>query len=200
MAAIIGLTGGIASGKSTVSALLAERGYVIVDADVAARAAVEPGTPALQKIVEEFGQEVLLGDGSLDRGKLGEIIFHQEDKRKVLNGIVHPAVRTFMLEAKDTAIESGHQTVIMDIPLLFESDLLWMVEKVIVVFIDEETQLQRLMNRNALDERAAKARIASQMALIEKAKRADWVIDNNGSIEETERQLSQLIDNWKLVP
>ena len=200
MAAIIGLTGGIASGKSTVSRLLKELGYVIVDADVAARAVVEPGRPALSQIVEAFGESVLLPDGSLDRRHLGDLIFNNEDKRKKLNSIVHPAVRQFMMAERDAAIEAGKQTIIMDIPLLYESGLTWMADKVIVVYTDETTQLDRLMARNNLSEPAAKARIASQLPLAEKAEKADAVINNNGTIEQTEEQLLRIIREWQLTP
>ncbi|MGC8228758.1 dephospho-CoA kinase [Pseudobacillus badius] len=200
MAVVIGLTGGIASGKSTVSRLLQEMGYTIVDADVAARAVVEPGRPALAQIAEAFGQEMLLADGSLDRGRLGDLIFHNEEHRKKLNSIVHPAVRQFMLAEKDAAMAAGKQTVIMDIPLLYESELTWMVEKVIVVYTDETTQLDRLIARNSLSAEAAKARIASQLPLAEKAKKADAVINNNGTIEQTKEQLLRVIEEWQLTP
>lgn len=200
MAVIIGLTGSIASGKSTVSRLLQELGYTIVDADVAARKVVEPGQPALQQIAEAFGEGILLPDGSLDRAKLGERIFNNEEERKKLNSIIHPAVRQFMKDEKEAAIEAGKQTIIMDIPLLYESKLTWMVGKVIVVYVDKDTQLQRLMARNQLDEDAAKARIASQLPLAEKAAQADAVIDNNGTIEETKEQLLRIIRDWQLTP
>ncbi|KKB38195.1 dephospho-CoA kinase [Bacillus thermotolerans] len=200
MAVIIGLTGSIASGKSTVSRLLQELGYTIVDADVAARKVVEPGQPALQQIAEAFGEGILLPDGSLDRAKLGERIFNNEEERNKLNSIIHPAVRQFMKDEKEAAIEAGKQTIIMDIPLLYESKLTWMVEKVIVVYVDKDTQLQRLMARNQLDEDAAKARIASQLPLAEKAAQADAVIDNNGTIEETKEQLLRIIRDWQLTP
>ncbi|KMY55025.1 dephospho-CoA kinase [Bacillus sp. FJAT-27231] len=200
MAAIIGLTGGIASGKSTVSRLLKERGYVIVDADVAARAVVEPGSQTLSQIAEVFGVSVILPDGSLDRSRLGDMIFNNEKQRKKLNSIVHPAVRQFMMAEKEAAIEVGKETIIMDIPLLYESGLTWMVDKVIVVYTDEATQLDRLMARNNLSEQAAKARIASQMPLAEKAEKADAVINNNGTIEQTKKQLLKIIEDWQLTP
>ncbi|KAB7705931.1 dephospho-CoA kinase [Bacillus aerolatus] len=200
MAVIIGLTGGIASGKSTVSRLLNELEYTIVDADVAARAVVEPGRPALSQIVEVFGSGMLQSDGSLDRVKLGERIFNDAEQRKKLNSIVHPAVRQFMLAEKEAAIHAGKQTIVMDIPLLYESELTWMVEKVIVVYTDEATQLERLMTRNGLDEAAARSRIASQQPLAEKAERADAVINNNGTIEQTKEQLLKIIQDWQLIP
>ncbi|MGM7636428.1 dephospho-CoA kinase [Bacillus sp. Hm123] len=200
MANIIGLTGGIASGKSTVSQMLKEKGFAIVDADVAARAVVEPGQQALTQIIETFGKAILQEDGSLDRLKLGERIFNNEVERKKLNSIVHPAVRQFMLAEKEAAIEAGKKTIIMDIPLLFESQLTWMVEKVIVVYVNEDTQLHRLMARNDFDEATAKSRIASQLSLSDKAAQADVVINNNGTMEETKEQLEQILIDWHLQP
>ncbi|OZI12836.1 dephospho-CoA kinase [Bacillaceae bacterium SAS-127] len=200
MANIIGLTGGIASGKSTVSRMLKEKGFTIVDADVAARAVVEPGQPALTQIIETFGEGILQENGSLDRLKLGARIFNNEAERKKLNSIVHPAVRQFMLAEKEAAIEAGKKTIIMDIPLLFESQLTWMVEKVIVVYVNEDTQLHRLMARNDFDEATAKSRITSQLSLGDKAAQADAVINNNGTLEETKEQLEQILIDWHLQP
>ncbi|PAQ16621.1 dephospho-CoA kinase [Bacillaceae bacterium SAOS 7] len=200
MANIIGLTGGIASGKSTVSQMLKEKGFTIVDADVAARAVVELGQPALTQIIETFGEGILQEDGSLDRLKLGKRIFNNEVERKKLNSIVHPAVRQFMLAEKEAAIEAGKKTIIMDIPLLFESQLTWMVEKVIVVYVNEDTQLHRLMARNDFDEATAKSRITSQLNLGDKATQADAVINNNGTLEETKEQLEQILIDWHLQP
>ncbi|WP_100402133.1 dephospho-CoA kinase [Bacillus sp. FJAT-42315] len=200
MVNIIGLTGGIASGKSTVSQILEGKGFTIVDADVAARAVVEPGQPALTQIIETFGEGILQEDGSLDRLKLGKRIFNNEAERKKLNGIVHPAVRQFMLAEKEAAIEAGKKTIIMDIPLLFESQLTWMVEKVIVVYVNEDTQLHRLMARNDFDEATAKSRISSQLSLDDKAAQADVVINNNGTLEETKEQLEQILIDWHLQP
>ncbi|WP_100331815.1 dephospho-CoA kinase [Bacillus xiapuensis] len=200
MVKVIGLTGGIASGKSTVSRMLKKMDYAVIDADIAARAAVEPGEPAHSQIVEAFGEDILQPDGTLNRAKLGERVFNDEAERKKLNEIVHPAVRRKMLEEKAAAVQSGKQTIFMDIPLLFESRLTWMVDKVIVVFADKEVQLRRLMARNGLDEQAAKARIASQLPLSDKVRQADAVIDNNGTIEETRKQLLQCLDGWQLQP
>ncbi len=200
MAFIVGLTGGIASGKSTVSKLLEKRGFAIVDADIAARKVVEPGEKAYREIVETFGSEIQLEDGSLDRARLGSIVFQNEEQRKILNSIVHPAVRKKMKDWQAEAVKAGKLTVILDIPLLYESKLTHLVEKTIVVFVNKETQLKRLMERNALTEEEALARIASQMPLQEKVKMADDVIDNNGSMEETEKQLEQLIEKWKMKP
>ncbi|TMU85787.1 dephospho-CoA kinase [Bacillus sp. BHET2] len=201
MASVIGLTGGIASGKSTVSTMLNEKGYTIIDADLAARMVVEVGQPAYLAIVEEFGEGILhQPDATINREKLGQIIFNSDEKRKVLNGIVHPAVRKMMLQHKDEAIEAGKNTIFMDIPLLFESDLTWMVERTLVVYVNEETQLSRLMERNHYNHEDAAARIASQYPLRDKVTLADAVIDNNGSLHETKRQLDALLVEWELKP
>ncbi|UZH06308.1 dephospho-CoA kinase [Heyndrickxia coagulans] len=200
MAKIIGLTGGIASGKSTVSNMLKAKGFTIVDADIAARKVVEPGEPAYEQIIEAFGEGILLEDLTIDRKKLGALIFADEALRMKLNSIVHPAVRAWMTREKDRAIENGEKTVFLDIPLLFESRLTYMVERTILVYVDEETQLKRLMARNGLSEKEAQMRIRAQMPLSEKKALADAVIDNNGSPEETKKQLEKIVSDWQLVP
>ncbi|RDI44236.1 dephospho-CoA kinase [Falsibacillus pallidus] len=200
MTVIIGLTGGIASGKSTVSRMLEARGFPIIDADVAAREAVKPGQKALEEIEAAFGQEVIQPDGMLDRAKLGSIVFHDDEKRKTLNGIVHPAVRSWMNGKKEEYIQNGSNTIILDIPLLFESKLTYMADKVLLVYVDEKTQLHRLMERNGLSESEASARIHSQMPLKQKVELADAVIDNNQSLDHTESQLADILGSWNLTP
>ncbi|NHM30562.1 dephospho-CoA kinase [Neobacillus terrae] len=196
MALIIGLTGGIASGKSTVSNMFKEKGITVVDADVEARLAVETGEPAYFKIVENFGSDILLPDGSIDRPKLGSIIFHNEEKRRVLNEIVHPDVRRRMNEKKEIAVNRGEKAVVLDIPLLFESRLEYMADKTILVYVDAPVQLSRLMSRNGLSREDAEARIMSQMDLKIKINLANAVIDNNGTIEETKKQLDSILESW----
>lgn len=196
MAYIIGLTGGIASGKSTVSQMLHEAGFPIVDADIAARKVVEAGTEGAKKIRATFGAEVFQENGELDRQKLGSIIFHDSEKREALNAIVHPLVRRWMLAERDRWIAAGHDTIVFDIPLLIESRLQEMVDTVVVVFVDEQTQLERLMKRNNLAKSEAQARIASQLPLAEKIKQADIVIDNSQSLAETEQQVSALVSTF----
>ncbi len=196
---IIGLTGSIASGKSTVANMLKEYNLPIVDADVVARVVVEPGKPTLAKITEAFGQDVITEEGEMDRAKVGSIIFHDESKRKVLNDIIHPAIRSEMLRQRDEHIANGAKTVIMDIPLLFESKLQHYVEKILVVSVSEKTQLKRLMERNHLSEEEALARISSQLPLSEKEKGADAVINNNGSTDETRAQLETILRKWEVI-
>lgn len=196
---IIGLTGSIASGKSTVANILKQYGLPIVDADQVARKVVEKGEPTLNKIVEAFGEEILTSDGEMDRAKVGAIIFNDKEKRNLLNSIIHPAIRKEMLKQKEEHIAKGEKAVVMDIPLLFESKLQHFVEKILVVTVDEEVQLARLMARNNFTEEEAKARIASQMSLKEKEKLADAVIYNNGTIEETKQQVEKILHNWGVI-
>jgi dephospho-CoA kinase len=199
MALIVGLTGGIASGKSTVSNLMKELGITIIDADIEARLAVEPGEAAYDQILKHFGQEILLEDRSINRSKLGEIIFNHKEERMVLNGIVHPAVKERMNEKQAAAKARGEWLIVMDIPLLFESEFTDLVEKVILVYVDEDVQLERLMKRNHYTEAEAMARIRSQMPLIEKKKRSDFIIDNNGSLEQTQKQLNAILNRLGYV-
>lgn len=196
---VIGITGGIASGKSTISNIIRSLGFVVVDADIAAREVVMPGEPAYQKIIETFGEEILLENKEINRVKLGSIIFHNEEKRLILNSIVHPAVRQKMLADKDAAIERGEKTVFMDIPLLFESKLTYMVDRTILVYVDENTQLKRLIERNQLSKEDALARIQSQMPLSEKKALADAVIDNNGTIDQSKEQLLEILRQWGVL-
>jgi len=198
MGIVIGLTGGIASGKSTVSDLFRKYDIPVIDADVVAREVVEPGEPVLAAIVDAFGAEILLPDGMLDRPKLGGIIFRDPQKREVLNGIVHPVVRERMTAERDR-LKSKHPAVVLDIPLLFEGKQLHLVDKVVVVCVDPQVQLERLMLRNSLTEQEALDRIGSQMPLDDKAARADAIIDNNGSREETKEQLKQLLISWNII-
>ncbi|TQR04281.1 dephospho-CoA kinase [Psychrobacillus soli] len=196
---IIGLTGSIASGKSTVSNMLKALGYPIIDADIVARVVVEKGTETLEMITEVFGQEIIAEDGSLNRGKLGEIIFSNPSKRKQLNDIIHPAIRAEMLRQKEELLMEGHPTIIMDIPLLFESKLQSYVEKILVVTVTEEMQLERLMARNNFTLEEAKARIQSQLPLSIKEKEADAVIYNNGTLDSTEQQLKKILSDWNVL-
>ncbi len=195
---IIGLTGSIASGKSTVSHMLKELGYPIVDADLVARQVVEPGSETLQKINEAFDASVILPDGTLDRKKVGDLIFNDPESRKRLNDIIHPAIRKEMLRQRAAYVAEGHQVVIMDIPLLFESQLQHLADKILVVSVTEENQLKRLIKRNGLSENEAAARISSQLPMIIKEAGADAIIYNNGTIEETKWQLNRILEEWNV--
>lgn len=197
MALIIGLTGGIASGKSTVSNMLKELNIPVIDADLESRYAVEPGEEAYDQIIDHFGKSILLDDGSINRAKLGEIIFNNEEERMVLNSIVHPAVRKRMAMKQEEAEKQGESIIILDIPLLFESKLTNTVDKILLVYVEEEVQLNRLMKRNGYTKEEAQARIQSQMPLKEKKKLADYVINNNGSIEQTKEQLMKTLQDLR---
>ncbi|MEI5988878.1 dephospho-CoA kinase [Enterococcus crotali] len=186
MGLILGVTGGIATGKSTVVSIFRSLNFPIVDADVIAREIVEVGEPALEKIVAVFGSEVIKTDGSLDRKKLGKIIFSDDEKRKKLNKILSPflkkAILTQIADKKNQA-----PMVIVDIPLLFEGGYDKYVDKVAVVYVPETTQLARLMKRDHLTQGEAQQRINSQMSIEKKKQKADIVFDNQKSIQETEK-------------
>ncbi|KAI4522116.1 CoaE-domain-containing protein [Schizophyllum commune Loenen D] len=194
---VVGLTGGIATGKSTVSKLLKDADIPIVDADVLARQVVEPGTPALKKIVKAFGPQILLEDGSLNRKALGEIIFNDAEKRKVLNGIVHPAVRWAMVRAIVWAWLMGKRVCVADVPLLVESGIWRFVAQTVVVSCPYEIQLERLMLRDQSTEEAARARINSQMSMAEKVTYADVVLDNSSTPEALRAQVEELLQRWR---
>ncbi|TYR82186.1 dephospho-CoA kinase [Priestia megaterium] len=196
MTVVIGLTGGIASGKSTVSNMLKKLGIPVIDADQIAREVVQKGKSAYTEIVKTFGDQILQKDLEIDRAALGTVVFHNEEERKKLNSIVHPAVRREMVKQKEEQIKAGYDVVVLDIPLLFESQLSYLVDKVIVVYVDETTQLQRLQKRNELLKEEANARIQSQLPLIEKVPLADAVINNNGTVEETKQQLLSILALW----
>lgn len=196
MGKTIGLTGSVATGKSTVSNMIQQAGIPLVDADVAARKVVEPGTEGLKEIVAYFGEEILLADGTLDRAKLGEIIFKDKEKREKLNEITHPRVKDYMLEARERFFRAGEELVFFDIPLLFESHLESLVDQIVVVWTTPETELKRLMERNNLTKEDALRRIESQMGIDEKARKADFVIDNNESLEKTQKQVYTFIERF----
>ncbi|MEC1733489.1 dephospho-CoA kinase [Bacillus mojavensis] len=196
MTLVIGLTGGIASGKSTVANMLIDKGITVIDADIIAKQVVEKGMPAYRQIIDEFGEDILLENGDIDRRKLGAIVFTNEQKRLALNSIVHPAVREEMLKRRDESIANQETFVVLDIPLLFESKLESLVDKIIVVSVTKELQLERLIKRNQLTEEEALSRIRSQMPLEEKVSRADDVIDNSGTLEETKQQLEEILSRW----
>jgi dephospho-CoA kinase len=185
---VLGLTGGIGSGKSMVASMFAQLGADVIDADQLAREVVEPGQPALEEIATAFGQDILLRDGRLDRGKLARIIFADPVARGTLNAITHPRIRE-RIDAEITARRSRRGVLVVDIPLLYENDRTRAVETVIVVWVDATTQLRRLQERDGLSVEEARQRIAAQMPLDEKRARADVVIDNSGSRENTRRQV-----------
>ena len=192
MPKVIGLTGGIASGKSTVSELLTAHGFKVVDADIASRQAVEKGTEGLARVKEAFGDGAIDEDGNMNRSYVGEVVFNQPEKRLILNEIVHPIVRDIMEEEKKTYLEQGYN-VIMDIPLLFENDLQETVDEVWLVYTSESIQIDRLMERNDLSMEEAKARVYSQISIDKKRRMADHVIDNRDTKLELKQNLENLL-------
>jgi dephospho-CoA kinase len=197
MPVIIGLTGGIASGKSTVSGLFRELGAVVIDADALARDVVAPGQPALEDIRKVFGDDVLTESGELDRAGLAAIVFGNDDARARLEGITHPRIAEAMMTATQRAGEEGHRWVIYDAALIVEKGHHHWLDSVIVVAVSPSTQLERLRRRDGLNPEQAQARLDAQMPLADKIAVATFVIDNEGSVEQTRRQvvaLHQTID------
>ena len=188
---LVGLTGGIATGKSTVSEILARLGAVLVDADQLAREVVAPGEPALADVVREFG-DVLRPDGTLDRKKLAAIVFADPSRRKRLEAVLHPAIRARFDERLDALTRAGFEgIVVFDAPVMVESGGYKNMDRLIVVVTDEATQRARLVARDA-DAADGERRIASQMPLAEKAKLADYVIDNTGDRAATEARTREV--------
>lgn len=198
MSVVIGLTGSIATGKSTIANMLKELNIAVIDADLIAREVVEVDEPAYLEIVGEFGEAILYENKELDRKALGNIVFKDEEKRKKLNNIIHPAIRKEMLAQRDNLIKEGPEAIIMDIPLLFESGLEDYVEKILVAYITEETQLERLIARDKSTEEEALSRIKSQISIEDKKKKADAIIDNNGTREESYKQLLNVLEKWHI--
>nr|XP_018904853.1 PREDICTED: dephospho-CoA kinase domain-containing protein [Bemisia tabaci] len=195
---IVGLTGGIATGKSTVSHMIRELGVPVIDADVIARKVVEPGTPGWREIKKVFGNSVLLPTGEINRQTLGDIIFSNSEKRRLLNEITHPRIHRLMMWDAFTKFLQGYQFVVIDTPLLFESGaMLSYIHKIIVVTCEEDLQLQRLIERNSMPESRAKQRIKAQMPLEEKCNRANFVIENSGSLTDTKDQVGRIVATLK---
>ncbi|HBM8900778.1 dephospho-CoA kinase [Staphylococcus aureus] len=193
MPKVIGLTGGIASGKSTVSELLSVFGFKVVDADKAAREAVKKGSKGLAQVREVFGDEAIDENGEMNRRYMGDLVFNHPEKRLELNAIIHPIVRDIMEEEKQEYLKQGYN-VIMDIPLLFENELENTVDEVWVVYTSESIQMDRLMQRNNLSLEDAKARVYSQISIDKKSRMADHVIDNLGDKLELKQNLERLLE------
>lgn len=191
---VIGLTGGIATGKSSVALFFKERGIPVIDADQLARKAVLPGSPALEKIVSLFGQEVLTHDGMLDRKLLSILIFSDPEKRRQLEDIIHPEIRRLSEELISQAAAAGHQRLIYMAPLLIEAGVTDRVHTVWVVTVRPEIQLQRLMRREGITGEEAEKMIASQMPLSEKERYGSVIIDNSGTEDETRAVLEAVLE------
>lgn len=189
---IVGLTGGIGSGKTTVSTMLAERGAAVVDADVLAREVVEPGTDGLREVVETFGEDVLASDGSLDRAKLAAVVFSDEGKRLALNAIIHPRVGHRVGE-RLAELRDSDAIVVLDVPLLVEASdgSRRYADTIVVVATEEETQLDRAEARG-MDRADTRARMATQSTLEDKLAVADHVLRNDGSTHDLQAQVDEL--------
>jgi dephospho-CoA kinase len=187
---LVGLTGGIGAGKSTVAGLLAERGALILDADIAAREVVAPGTDGLAAVIAEFGDGVLGSDGALDRAALAAVVFADPDRRAALNAIVHPRVRAWMAERLAAAPEGS--VVVQDVPLLVESGLAGMFELVVVVDAADSVRVARLVRDRGMTEQEATARIAAQAPREQRLAAADVVVNNDGTPEELADQVAAL--------
>jgi len=193
MTKTIGLTGGIASGKSTVSDYIKEKNIPIVDADTVARKVMQAGEPTVAAICDEFGPEYILENGEINRDLLGETIFTYPEKRKQLDNIVQGVIYEEIMRQKEALVAEGHPVILLDIPLLYENEYETEIDEVLVVYVDSATQKERLLKRNPeLTEEEALNRIYSQIPLEDKAKRADVLIDNNGTIKQTLKQ----VDRW----
>ena len=191
----IGLTGGIATGKSTVSRLFRQRGIPIIDADKIARTVIEPDGKAYVAVREAFPR--CFEGEQLNRPALGREIFHDEAKRKLLNQLMHPAIREEMQEQMQVHAAAGEAVVIFDIPLLFEGTMRDLVDYTVVVYCREEIQLMRLMERNGLTKEEALARIHSQMPIEEKKQYADFLINNNGALGDLSSQVTRLVEQFQ---
>ncbi len=188
---VIGLTGGIASGKSTVAAVLRELGAPIVDADLVARQVVEPGMPALAEIAARFGPDVIGADGRLDRKRMGERVFADPAARAIINSITHPRIAAASRAAVAELGAAGHPVAVYEAALLVENKIHLGIDGLIVVSAPPQVQIERLMERDAIDGEAAQARLSAQLPLADKVAVADWVIDNAGSLAETRAQVER---------
>jgi dephospho-CoA kinase len=189
---LIGVTGGIATGKSTVDSLLAAHGAAVIDADLLAREIVLPGQPALAEVAQRFGADMLLPDGTLDRARLGALVFADPDARRDLEQITHPRITALMQERIAQALAGPAPLVAVDIPLLFENAREPLFDGVLLVYAPRDVQVRRMRERNGLDADAAAQRLAAQLPIDEKRDRATWIIDNSSGLEVT----SRAVDAW----
>lgn len=194
---IIGLTGGIASGKSTVSKILKDLGCIIIDADLISREVVKPGCETLEKITQMFGDSILNNDGTLNRKALGNIVFNNENKLQSLNEIIHPVIKeTIIRRIDDYRRKNENIIIIVDAAVLIESGMDEIVDEVWLVYVDYDTQLHRLMERDGIGSAKADARIKSQMSVEDKMKRSTRIIDNSKDLNYTK---AQVIELWKEI-
>ncbi|MEG3310580.1 dephospho-CoA kinase [Streptococcus sp. SS-4456] len=196
MAKVIGITGGIASGKSTVTAFLREQGYPVIDADAVVHELQAKGGKLYQVLVKEFGQDILSDDGNLDRVKLGQAVFADSKLRARLSVLQDQIIRQELLARRD-ALKQTEDVIFMDIPLLYEADYSGEVDEVWLVYVDRAQQLDRLMKRNGYSAQDAENRLAAQLSLEEKRSKAQFVIDNSGAVEATLMQVAKGLEEMK---
>lgn len=194
MTKVIGLTGGIASGKSTISNIFKEVGWPVIDADQTARQVVMPGSLGLAQIVSRFGSQVLQPDGTLDRATLGSMVFDDPQNLSDLDQIEHPLIMAAIDKQLAGFKKQGLPVVVLDVPLLFETGMDQECDLTVLAVVDRKTQLERLMKRDHCSKAAALKRINAQMPLEEKMRRADVTIDNNGSLAQTRLQVAKLVE------
>lgn len=194
MTLVIGLTGGIASGKSTISSILKAVAWPVIDADLIARQIVMPGSKGLEQIVNRFGPQMLNSDGTLDRKKLGKTVFDDPKKLSDLDKIEHPLIQEAIDSQLDEFKKQHLPVVVLDVPLLFETGMDEECDLTVLAVVDQATQLKRLMKRDQISKMDAVKKISSQMSLKEKMQRADVIIDNNGTLEQTRSQVAELVD------
>ena len=188
---VIGLTGGVGSGKSTVAEMFRELGATVIDADEAAHAVYAPGTPGFDAVAREFGDE-FVRDGAIDRKRLGTLVFNDAAALRRLNAIVHPLVREWMAARTAEAFDNGAEIVIQDVPLLYENDLEGLFSSVVLVYAPAGVQLERLVEGRGLPRDRAESMIAAQLPIDEKRRRAHHVVDNSGTVEETRNQVEEI--------
>jgi dephospho-CoA kinase len=194
---VVGLTGGIASGKSTVSRMFREAGIPVICADDLAHEVVKPGSAALDEIRRTFGEEFIDSDGALDRVAMASLVFQDKDKRRALESIIHPRVGEEREKLLQEFAAQGHNIVIVDVPLLYESGWADSFDMIVVAYVSPEIQLQRLIARDSMSPEEARSRLDAQMAIDEKRALAERVIDNTGSIEHTRDQVDDLVEELR---
>lgn len=189
----IGLSGGLASGKSTVAAVLRRKGYQVIDADQVAREVLQKGTIGLQKIVEIFGQQLLESNGELNRNKMAEIVFSSPDQLKKLEMIVHPLIQEKVRITRKNLEEKKEKIAFYDVPLLFEKNLESQFDATILVYSSETVQKSRMKSRNNWSDVEIQSRLSAQLPMAEKLKKAKWVLNNEGTIADLEKQIDDLL-------
>lgn len=190
----LGLTGGIASGKSTVTRLLRAEGIPVICADELAREVVKKGTPGYDEVIKTFGQTAIAEDGELNRKQIGETVFKDKSKLKVLEDIIHPKVRALAFQRRKELASKGHKVGFYDVPLLFEKNLQGDYDAVVVVSCDEAQQLKRLMERDQMSREEGERRLRAQMPLKDKVSKANFVIENQGSLEELKTEVARFLN------